>query len=52
MFHLGLVGSGNSNPSNFRSTRMAAATLRSLLTPLFVGLNDSHSQRTTMVHMA
>ena len=40
MCHLGLVGSGNPNPSNFRLTRMAAATLRPLLTPLIVGLNE------------
>ena len=40
MCHLGLFGSGNPNPSNFRSTRMAAATLRPLLTPLVVGLNE------------
>ena len=40
MCHLRLVGSGNPNPSNFRSTRMAAATLRPLLTPLVAGLNE------------
>ena len=40
MFHLGQVESGNPNPSNFRLTRMAAATLRPLLTPLVVGLNE------------
>ena len=28
MCHFGLVGSGNPNPSNFRATHMAAATLR------------------------
>ena len=40
MCHLGLVGSGNPNTSNFRSTRMVAATLRPLLTPVVVGLNE------------
>ena len=33
MCHFGLVGSGNPNPSNFRATHMAAATLRPALTP-------------------
>ena len=40
MCHLGLVGSGNPNPSNFRATHMAAATLRPPLSPLVVGLNE------------
>ena len=40
MCHLGLVGSRNPNPSNFRSTRMAAATLGPLLPRLVVGLNE------------
>ena len=40
MCHLGLVGSGNANPSNFRATHMAAATLRPSLTPLVVELNE------------
>ena len=40
MCHLGLVGSGNPKPSNFRSTRMVAATVRPLLTPLVVGLSE------------
>ena len=40
MCHLGLVGSGIPNPSNFRSTRVAAATFRPLLTPLVAGLNE------------
>ena len=40
MCHFGLVGSANPNPSNFRSTRMAAATLRPPLTPVVVGLNE------------
>ena len=40
MCHLGVVGSGNPNPSNFMWTRMAAATLRHLLTPLVAGLNE------------
>ena len=40
MCHFGLVGSGNPNPSNFRPTHMAAATLRAPLTPLVVGLNE------------
>ena len=40
MCHLGLVGSKNPKPSNFRSTQMDAATLRPLLTPLVVGLNE------------
>ena len=40
MCHLGLVGSGNPNPSNFRSTRMATATLRAALPPLVAGLNE------------
>ena len=40
MCHFGLVGSGNPNPSNFRATHMAAATLRPPLTPLVVGLNE------------
>ena len=39
MCHFGLVGSGNPNPSSFRSTHMAAAALRPPLTPLVVGLN-------------
>ena len=37
MCHFGLVGSGNPNPSNFRATHMAAATLRPALTPLVAG---------------
>ena len=40
MCHLGLVGSGDPNPSYFRSSRMAAATVRPLLAPLVVGLNE------------
>ena len=40
MFHFGLVGSGNLNPSSFRATHIAAATLWSPLTPLVVGLNE------------
>ena len=40
MCHFGLVGSRNANPSNFRATHMAAATLRPPLTPLVVGLNE------------
>ena len=40
MCHLGLVGIGNPNPSNFRATHMAAATLRPSLTPLVVQLNE------------
>ena len=40
MCHFGLVGSGNPNPSNFRATHMAAATLRPPLTPLVVELNE------------
>ena len=39
MCHFGLVGSGNPNPSNFRATHMAAATLRPALTPLVADLN-------------
>ena len=39
MCHFGLVGSGNPNPSNFRATHMAAATLRPTLTPLVADLN-------------
>ena len=39
MCHFGLVGSGNPNPSNFRATHMAAATLRPALTPLLADLN-------------
>ena len=39
MCHFGLVGSGNRNPSNFRATHMAAATLRPALTPLVADLN-------------
>ena len=38
--HFGLVGSGNPNPSNSRSTHMAAATRRPPLNPLVVGLNE------------
>ena len=33
MYHFGLVEIGNLGPSNFRSTRMAAATLRPLHSP-------------------
>ena len=40
MCHFGLVGRGNPNPSNYRATHMAAATLRPPLTPLVVGLNE------------
>ena len=40
MYHSGLVGTGNPNSCNLRSTRMAAATLRPLLTPLGTGLNE------------
>ena len=40
MCHFGLAGSGNTNPSNFRSTLMAAATLRPPVRPLVVGLNE------------
>ena len=40
MCHFGLVGSGNPNSSNFRATHMAAATLRSSLSPLVVDLNE------------
>ena len=40
MCHVGLVGSGNPNPSDFRATHMAAAALRPPLTPLLVGLNE------------
>ena len=39
MCHFGLVGSGNPNPSNFRATHMAAATVRPALTPLVADLN-------------
>ena len=39
MCHFGLVGSGIPNPSNFRATHMAAATLRPALTPLVADLN-------------
>ena len=39
MCHFGLVGSGNPNPSNFRATHMAAATVRAALTPLVADLN-------------
>ena len=39
MCHFRLVGSGNPNPSNFRATHMAAATLRPALTPLVADLN-------------
>ena len=39
MCHLSLVGTGNPNHSNFRTTRVAVATLRSPLPPLVVGLN-------------
>ena len=40
MCHFALVGSENPNPSNFRATHMAAATLRPSLTPLVVELNE------------
>ena len=40
MSHFGLVGSGNPNPSNFRSTHMAASTLRPPINPLVAGLNE------------
>ena len=40
MCHFGLLRSRNPNPSNFRATHMAAATLRPSLTPLVVELND------------
>ena len=40
MCHFVLGGRGNPNPSNFRSIRMAAATLRPPLTPLVVRLNE------------
>ena len=40
MCHSGLVGSRSLNPCNFRLTQIAAATLRPLLTPLVVGLNE------------
>ena len=40
MCHFGLAGSRNPSPSNFRSTHMAVATLRPLLIPLVVGLNE------------
>ena len=43
MCHFGLVGSGNPNPSNFRATHMAAATLRPALTPLVADLNGYYS---------
>ena len=33
MCHFGLMGSGNPNPSNFRSSHIAAATLRPHITP-------------------
>ena len=39
MCHFGLVGSGNPNPSNFRATHMAAATVTPALTPLVADLN-------------
>ena len=39
MCHFGLVGSGNPNPSNFRATHMADATLMPALTPLVADLN-------------
>ena len=47
MCHFGLVGSGNPNPSNFRATHMAAATLRPGCRPQWV----LHLQCSTMVHM-
>ena len=40
MCHFGLVGSGKPDPSNFRSSRVAAATLRPPLHPLVAGLNE------------
>ena len=40
MWHLGLVGSGNPNPSNFRSIRVAATTLKPVLPPLVVGFHE------------
>ena len=44
MCHLGLVGSGNPNHSYFRSTKLAAATLRPPLPPLVAGLNEYCNQ--------
>ena len=44
MCHFGAVRIGNPNPSNFRSTHMAAATLRPPITPLVVGLNNYYSR--------
>ena len=52
MCHFGLVGSGNPNPSNFRATHMAAATLEACPHPL--GCRPQwvlHLQWSTMVHM-
>ena len=40
MCHLGLVKSKSPNHSNFRWTKVGAATLRPFCTPLVVGLNE------------